>query len=68
MAEQEKRIIVPLSFTNIYETAKTNDPLRRTHLARVQSTISGGKVVEVITYIGNNYLALTVIKTCKSIT
>jgi hypothetical protein len=45
MAVQEKRIVVPLSFTNIYETAKINDPLRRTHLARVQSTISGGKVI-----------------------
>ncbi|WP_312161114.1 hypothetical protein [Phenylobacterium sp.] len=44
-AVQGQRIIVPLSFTNIYETAKINDPLRRRHLAHVQSTISGGKVI-----------------------
>ncbi|MBA3448527.1 MAG: hypothetical protein H0T56_13165 [Pseudaminobacter sp.] len=39
------RRIVPLSFPNIYETSKINDPVRRLHLARVQSTISGGKVI-----------------------
>jgi hypothetical protein len=44
-ALQDERIIVPLSFTNIYETFKINDPIRRAHLARVQSSISGGKVV-----------------------
>lgn len=43
-AVQAGRIITPLSFTNIYETAKINDPERRAHLARVQSSISGGKV------------------------
>lgn len=43
-ALEAKRIIVPLSFTNIYETHKINDPIRRGHLARVQATISGGTV------------------------
>ena len=38
------RIITPLSFTNIYETSKINDPVRRRHLAGVQSLISGGRV------------------------
>ena len=36
--------VVPLSFTNIYETAKINDPVRRATLARVQSVVSGGRV------------------------
>ncbi|RVA56334.1 hypothetical protein EN933_06430 [Mesorhizobium sp. M7A.F.Ca.US.001.01.1.1] len=44
-ASKADRIIVPLSFTNIYETVKINDPVRRVHLARVQSTISGGWVI-----------------------
>lgn len=44
-ALQAGRIVVPLSFSNIYETAKVNDPVRRTHLAHVQATISGGKVL-----------------------
>lgn len=39
------QIVVPLSFTNIYETAKINDPVRRAHLARVQVSISGGRVL-----------------------
>jgi hypothetical protein len=39
------RIILPLSFTNIYETAKINDAVRRAHLAHVQATISGGVVL-----------------------
>ena len=43
-ALQAKHIIVPLSFANIYETHKINDPIRRGHLARVQATISGGLV------------------------
>lgn len=43
-AIQAGHVIAPLSFTNIYETAKINDPVRRTHLARVQSSISAGKV------------------------
>jgi hypothetical protein len=44
-ALQADRIAVPLSFANIYETAKVNDPVRRGHLAGVQSTISRGKVI-----------------------
>lgn len=44
-ALQADRIAVPLSFANIYETAKVNDPVRRTHLASVQSTISRGHVI-----------------------
>jgi hypothetical protein len=38
-------IIVPLSFTNQYETMKINDPVRRAHLARVQVTVSAGRVL-----------------------
>lgn len=45
MALQANRILVPLSYSNIYETAKINDPVRRAHLARVQASISGGKVL-----------------------
>jgi hypothetical protein len=37
-------LAVPLSFTNIYETAKINDPGRRLNMARTQSVMSGGKV------------------------
>lgn len=44
-ALQADGVIVPLSFTNIYETSKINDPVRRMHLARVQVTLSGGKVL-----------------------
>lgn len=44
-ALQAGRIVVPLSFTNIYETSKINDPVRRMHLARVLVTLSGGKVI-----------------------
>lgn len=44
-ALQADRIAVPLSFANIYETAKVNDPVRRMHLAGVQSTISRGQVI-----------------------
>lgn len=43
-AVQAGRIAVPLSYTNIYETSKINDPARRAHLAGVQSSISGGIV------------------------
>jgi hypothetical protein len=39
------KIVVPLSFANQYETMKINDPVRRAHLARVQATISGGRVL-----------------------
>jgi len=41
---QDSGFIAPLSFTNIYETLKVNDPIRRANLARVQSVISGGRV------------------------
>lgn len=44
-ALQANGVVVPLSFTNIYETTKINDPIRRMHLARVQVTLSGGKVL-----------------------
>lgn len=36
--------IAPLTFANIYETAKINDPVRRAHMALTQATISGGRV------------------------
>lgn len=39
-----RAIMVPLSFTNIYETAKINDPARRANMARTQAVISGGHV------------------------
>ena len=35
-------IIVPLSFTNLYETSKINVPYRRINMARAQALISGG--------------------------
>jgi len=38
-------IVTPLSFTNQYETMKVDIPVRRAHLAHVQVTISGGKVL-----------------------
>ncbi|TGX55817.1 hypothetical protein E5A73_01425 [Sphingomonas gei] len=37
-------IAVPLSFANIYETAKINEPARRANMARTQAVISGGRV------------------------
>lgn len=37
-------LIVPLSFTNIYETIKINDPARRSAMAYTQATISRGRV------------------------
>jgi hypothetical protein len=37
-------LTVPLSFANIYETAKINDPARRTNMARTQAVISDGRV------------------------
>ncbi|WP_287240586.1 hypothetical protein [Mesorhizobium sp.] len=36
--------MVPLSFANIYETTKINDPIRRANMARTQVLISGGRV------------------------
>lgn len=44
-ALQADHLMVSLSFANIYETAKVNDPIRRFHLAHVQSTISRGQVL-----------------------
>lgn len=41
---QSQAIIVPLSFSNIYETAKINNPERRTNMALTQAMISGGRV------------------------
>lgn len=41
---QKHAAIVPLSFTNIYETHKINDLGRRQHLAWVQSALSRGIV------------------------
>ena len=35
---------IPLSSTNIYETSKINDPVKRANLARTQALISGGQV------------------------
>ena len=43
-AVRMRELLVPLSFTNIYETYKIDDPKRRVHMANVQATISGGKV------------------------
>ena len=39
-----RAVVVPLSYANIYETAKINDPKRRAHLAHAQATISKGRV------------------------
>jgi hypothetical protein len=38
------KIIVPLTFSNLYETQKIANPERREQLARVQSILSKGKV------------------------
>lgn len=43
-ALRQKRFVVPLSFANIYETSKINDPVRRANMARTQVTISQGQV------------------------
>lgn len=43
-AVQKHGVVVPLSFANIYETMKVNDPVRRLNLARTQSIISRGLV------------------------
>lgn len=43
-ALQKNRFVVPLSFANIYETSKINDPVRRANMARTQATISQGQV------------------------
>jgi len=41
---QGNEIIVPLSFANLYETAKINVPHRRANMARAQALISNGVV------------------------
>lgn len=38
------RLILPLSFANLYETHKINDPKRRDDLASIQATLSRGLV------------------------
>lgn len=43
-ALHEQHFVVPLSFANIYETSKINDPIRRINMARTQVTISQGHV------------------------
>jgi hypothetical protein len=43
-AIKEHQLTVPLSFANMYETLKVNDPARRVNLARLQAVISGGRV------------------------
>lgn len=43
-AVQTGSVMVPLSFSNIYETAKINSPARRINMARTQTIISNGKV------------------------
>lgn len=42
---QSNRIVIPLSFVNIYETMKVNDAVRRAHLANVQTALSRGIVL-----------------------
>lgn len=37
-------LIVPLTFTNLYETMKINDPIRRANMAHTQAVISNGRV------------------------
>jgi hypothetical protein len=44
----EGRLLIPLSFTNVYETHKINDPGRRRFLAYVQATLSQGIVFRSI--------------------
>lgn len=37
-------LIVPLTFSNVYETMKINDPVRRANMAHTQAVISKGRV------------------------
>lgn len=39
------RILIPLSYANIYETLKINDPQRRTRLSHLQTAFSNGIVL-----------------------
>lgn len=41
---QGNHMVIPLTFTNLYETSKINVPYRRANMARVQALISGGTV------------------------
>ena len=41
---KSEAIMVPLTFANIYETTKINDPVRRANMARTQALISDGMV------------------------
>ena len=41
---EQRKIVVPLTATNIYETYKINDRSRRNDLATVQATLSGARV------------------------
>ena len=43
-AVNQNHLVVPLSFANIYETLKINDPVRRANIARTQVTLSNGHV------------------------
>jgi hypothetical protein len=43
-ATTSHELIVPLSFTNLYETSKINHPVRRTTMAGIQARISNGRV------------------------
>jgi hypothetical protein len=43
---KDQKIIIPLTFANIYETQKINDPLRRQRLANLQSMLSAGHVFQ----------------------
>lgn len=60
-AVEAGQIRVPISFSNLYETAKINDPSRRINLARTQALISGGWVFrgrrQVLTETLRTYLA-----------
>lgn len=55
------RVRVPINFTNLYETAKINDPQRRLNMARTQALVSGGWVFRgrrrILTETLHNYLA-----------
>ncbi len=42
---RQNRLVLPLTFANIYETQKINNPKQRTLLAGVQATLSQGWVI-----------------------
>ncbi len=45
----EGRLVVPLTQSNLYETHKINDPVRRNQLAKLQASISQGWVFRSLT-------------------